>query len=285
MRQVFSSARIENVERVAKLLEDAGIEARITNGRSYKGGLRGNFSYRERDDDKAKPAVWVVRSADQPRARAMLREAGLMDSSRNAPDSYVAMSFRGTIPDRAKRGGAMQRASRIKFGLLAVIGVIVAWTYMTLPNRSGSPQDDAPAAAAPAAPAPGAATTVAAAPGDLVGPGARPTPDSLVAALLRGELPDRAGRVACIAVDGGDPSPALLAALPPSPGSVLPLSRCPAPVDGRRSADLIAIGKYEANDAGAGTIFMQRRSVGGQPVPQWYYVRREGDDWRIVQPL
>ena len=284
MRQVFTSARIENVERVARLLEDAGIEARITNGRSYKGGLRGNFSYREKDDDKAKPAVWVVRSADQPRARAMLREAGLMDSSKNAPDSYVAMSFRGTIPDPARRSGAMQRASRIKFGLLVVIGVIVAWTYMTLPDRSGGPQGDAPTAA-PASPPAGAPATVATVPADLVGPGAKPTPDSLAAALLRGELPDRAGRVACIAVDGGDPSPALLAALPPSPGSVLPLSRCPAPVDGQRAADVVAIGKYEANDAGTGTIFLQRRSVGGQPVPQWYYVRREGEDWRIVQPL
>src|SRR5690606_17416664 len=280
MRQVFTSARIENVERVAKLLEDAGIEARITNGRSYKGGLRGNFSYREKDDDKARPAGRVVRSADQPRARAMLREAGLMDSSKNAPDSYVAMSFRGTIPDPARRSGAMQRASRIKLGLLLVIGVIVAWTYMTLPNRSGSPQGDAPAT-----PVPGPAASVASIPDDLVGPGARPTPDSLVAALLRGELPDRAGRVACIAVDGGDPSPALLATLPPSPGSVLPLSRCPAPADGQRPADVIAIGKYEASDTGNGTIFVQRRSVGGQPVPQWYYVRPDGDDWRIVQPL
>src|SRR5690606_9769881 len=211
MRQVFTSARIENVERVAKLLEDAGIEARITNGRSYKGGLRGNFSYREKENDKAKPAVWVVRSADQPRARAMLREAGLMDSSRNAPDSYVAMSFRGTIPDPAKRSGPMQRASRIKLGLLVVIGVIVAWTYMTLPNRSAGPQGDATTAPAPA-PA-GATATVASVPSDLVGAGGTPTPDSLVAALLRGELPDRTGRVACIAVDGGDPSPALLASL------------------------------------------------------------------------
>ena len=37
MRQVFSSPRLENVERVSQLLEEAGIETRITHGRSYKG--------------------------------------------------------------------------------------------------------------------------------------------------------------------------------------------------------------------------------------------------------
>ena len=278
MRQVFTSYRLENVERVAGLLREAGIEVRITNGRSYKGGRRGNFSYR--DENSAKPAVWIVRSEDQPRARAMLREAGLMDSSKNAPDSYVAMSFRGTIPDPGGRSDAMRRASRIKLGLLVVIVAIIGLVYMTLPDRTGAPQDNPPASSTP-----DAFGKAVPAPGDLVGQGAVPTPDSLAAALLRGELPDRAGRVACIAVDGADPSPALLAALPPSPGSVLPLSQCPAPVEGQRPADVIAIGKYEANQAGTGTIFMQRRSVGGQPVPQWYNVRRDGDGWRIVQPL
>ncbi|HXH00735.1 MAG TPA: pathogenicity-like protein, partial [Xanthomonadaceae bacterium] len=34
MRQVFSSIRLETVEGVAKLLRDAGIQVRITNGRS-----------------------------------------------------------------------------------------------------------------------------------------------------------------------------------------------------------------------------------------------------------
>src|SRR3546814_1043138 len=71
MRKVFTSARLENVERVAKLLEDDGIEVRITNGRSYKGGIHGNFSYR--GEGNKMPEVWVVRSADQPRARDAAR--------------------------------------------------------------------------------------------------------------------------------------------------------------------------------------------------------------------
>src|SRR3546814_1953519 len=97
MRKVFTSARLENVERVAKLLEDDGIEVRITNGRSYKGGIRGNFSYR--GEGKQVPEVWVVRSEAQPRARAMLREAGLMAAPatgrKNQPSESSHQSSRG----------------------------------------------------------------------------------------------------------------------------------------------------------------------------------------------
>lgn len=280
MRQVFTSARLENVERVARFLEDAGIEVRITNGRSYKGAIHGNFTYR--DDDKKKPAVWIIRSEDQPVARAMLRDAGLMDSSRNAPDSYLAMSFRGTNPDPGGRSDAQRRASRIKLGLLVVIAAIIALAFLTLGDPSATTQTAAPP---PASTGPAAVATTVPVPGDLIGAGARATPDSLAIALLRGELPTREGEVACIAVDGGDPSPELLAGLPPSPGRVLPVSQCPVTVEGEPAAQVIAVGKYEANDAGTGTIFLQRRRGDEPAVPQWYNVRRDGEGWRIVQPL
>lgn len=282
MRQVFTSARIENVEHVARLLGDAGIEVRITHGRSYRGAIRGNFSYR--DEGGQKPAVWIVRSEDQPRARAMLREAGLMDSSRNAPDSYLAMSFRGTAPERAGRSDAQRRAFRIKLGLLVVIAVMVALAFMALRPGPDAPARGQPAAAAPA-PAPAPRPVTAPVPGDLPPRGNTATPDSLAVALLRGELPARAGEIACLAIDGGDPAPSLLAALPPSPGRVLPVSRCPATPAGGAAAEVVAVGRYEANAEGIGTIFLQRRRVGGKAVPQWYEVRPEGEGWRIIQPL
>ena len=81
MRQVFSSARIENVEAVARMLEDAGIEVRISNGRSYRGAIRGNFSYRDGVDGRPRPAVWVLRSDPQPAARPLLREAGQLQAT------------------------------------------------------------------------------------------------------------------------------------------------------------------------------------------------------------
>src|SRR3546814_9807915 len=60
------------------------------------------------------------------RARAMLREAGLMDSTRNAPDSFLSMGLRGTSAEAGRRDDMQQRAQRMKFGLLAVIVVVVA---------------------------------------------------------------------------------------------------------------------------------------------------------------
>lgn len=278
MRQVFTSARLENVEQVAKLLEDAGIEVRITHGRSYKGGIRGNFTYR--DEGGPKPAVWIVKSEDQPKARTMLREAGLMDSSRNAADSPLAMSFRGTNPDPGRRSDPQRRAFRIKLGLLVVIAAIVALAFMALRSPPTTTQPNTTQVSAPAP-----VVTVAPVPDDLVGPGNTATPDSLAVALLRSELPRSAGAVACLAVDGHDPSPALLAALPATPGRVLPVSQCPATIESAPAAQLIAVGKYEANASGTGTIYLQRRRVGGKAVPQWYDVRPEGDGWRIVQPL
>ena len=45
MRKIFSSQRVENAEGVAQMLREAGIEARISNGRSYHSKRRGQFSY------------------------------------------------------------------------------------------------------------------------------------------------------------------------------------------------------------------------------------------------
>ncbi|PKM08168.1 MAG: pathogenicity-like protein [Gammaproteobacteria bacterium HGW-Gammaproteobacteria-4] len=83
MRQVFSSPRLENVEGVARLLNEQGIDTHISQSRSYKGQRRGTFSYAQsgRADASQWPAVWIVRAEDQPRARELLREAGLLTAT------------------------------------------------------------------------------------------------------------------------------------------------------------------------------------------------------------
>ena len=45
MRQVFTSQRLETVEGVARLLEDAGIAVYISQPRSYHSRRSGQFSY------------------------------------------------------------------------------------------------------------------------------------------------------------------------------------------------------------------------------------------------
>lgn len=90
MRQVFRSPRLENVEGVAELLREAGIEVYISDGRSYKHGQRrGSFSYRDGARERPDPALWIVRAEDQPKAREILRDAGLLASTRPGQTNAV----------------------------------------------------------------------------------------------------------------------------------------------------------------------------------------------------
>ena len=116
MRQIFTSPRLENVEGVARLLDEHGIETWISEGRSYKGMRRREFSYRD-SGRSAQPAVWIVKAEDQTRARELLRAAGLIDSTR-ATDSFLPGPFQP--PPRATTP-ASAIALRIKLVLLAAI--------------------------------------------------------------------------------------------------------------------------------------------------------------------
>ena len=140
MRQVFTSLRLENVEGVAALLNEHGIETRITEGRSYKGGRRRSFSFRENEKEQPpQAAVWVVKSEDQPRARALLREAGLMDSTR---ESYLP---EGAQPEPV-RHSPTNTAARIRLALLASVVILATLTTA----RGCKKPDPAPATPVPA---------------------------------------------------------------------------------------------------------------------------------------
>ena len=124
MRQVFSSPRLENVERVAELLRAEAIEVRIVNGRSYKGSRRSTFSYRE-GASGPRPSVWVVRAEDQTRARALLREAGLLQ---NLPStrSYLGQGEVVFATERPAPRQGMSRASKVRYTLLGGAALVTA---------------------------------------------------------------------------------------------------------------------------------------------------------------
>ena len=254
MRQVFTSPRLENVERVAQLLEEAGIETRITHGRSYKGNRRGTFSYRDHARTAPTPAVWIVKSEDQVRGREILREAGLLDSTRTPGDSFLPQSMHRRAEERRRDAGE-RRALRLKLGLLAVIAIVIALAFLA--QRRSTP------------------TTPTLPP---LPPGASATPDALARAVLTGELPTRAGQSVCLSVDGHDPAPALLASLPATPGEVLPASRC-AP-----GTPTLAIHDYRAHAQGAGSIVLDRLRDGRVLVSHRYDVRPDAAGWRVVEP-
>lgn len=134
MRQIFTSQRLENVETVAQLLREAGIEVRISDGRSYKGNRRRTFSYRPEANSAPQPAVWVTRSEDQPRARELVRTYGLTDIRTTRPtasDSYLpptrapGMGMLGG-GERQKPPASQQKIARYRRMLLVLIAILAA---------------------------------------------------------------------------------------------------------------------------------------------------------------
>ena len=149
MRQVFSSQRIETVEGVARMLTEAGIPVHISNGRSYHSKRGGQFSYTEPVKAQLQPAVWVRHADDQPRARELLREAGLLESTRPGYASTLTFSSAQdtTTPQRSW-------AWRIRLVLLALIALaaVVMWMRRPVPPPAVAPP--VPAQTVPTAPAP-----------------------------------------------------------------------------------------------------------------------------------
>ena len=121
MRQVFSSGRLENVEGVAQLLRDAGIEIKVIGARGYRQVSRREFSYvGSQRENSEQPAVMVINSDDYKRARELLHEAGLLEST--APASYLPESLQ---VKEAAPASPQQRIFRIKLVLLVVLGAMV----------------------------------------------------------------------------------------------------------------------------------------------------------------
>ena len=123
MRQVFTSTRLENVEGVAKMLGEHGIETKITQGRSWKGNSRREFSYSAKNHDQSQqPAVWVLKPEDFKKARELLHEGGLLASTRETSYLPEKLQFRDTAKPDAGR-----RVSRMRMALLAGVAIAAGW--------------------------------------------------------------------------------------------------------------------------------------------------------------
>jgi hypothetical protein len=149
MRQVFTSQRLETVEGVARLLQDAGIEVHISHPRSYRSRRSGQFSYAEPTAAKHQPGVWVRIPEDQPRARELLRNAGLISTTRNY--SGLPLVATDAPPSPFDDDGRSRWAWRLRIGLLVVIAAVSVFIWLRRTPAQAVP--DAPAAStAPASP-------------------------------------------------------------------------------------------------------------------------------------
>ncbi|MCC4617391.1 DUF2007 domain-containing protein [Xanthomonas campestris pv. asclepiadis] len=153
MRKIFSSQRIETAEGVADLLRNAGIDVRMSNGRSYESKRSGQFSYLEQGNAQAYPTVWIVHADDQPRARDLLRDARLLDTTRRDLPN-VEYTFRDG--ENGSSTNARSWAWRIRLVLLLVIGAVAMFVVL----RHRNAPDAVRPVAQPAAQQAPATTTV-----------------------------------------------------------------------------------------------------------------------------
>ena len=126
MRMIFSSPRLDNVDRVVALLRIAGIEPIVSNRKRWSEGWdRHHMPYSDRQTKKDWPQV-RVHADDIVRARDILREANVLPSTR-MPDSNNIPAE----PPLAESGGG-----RLRLWLLAacVVGAgVVALRLIGFP--------------------------------------------------------------------------------------------------------------------------------------------------------
>ena len=270
MRKVFSSIRLENVEAVAELLRAEGIEVKISDGRSYRGSRRSNFSYRDSEQSGAQPAVWILNADDQPRGRQLLRDAGLLESSRVGESTYLPMSTLREAKDLATRKSSMRK--RIRIGLLVLIVVVSALILYSKQEISKKPELKRAVATAPALPKHAAPAIIPQQAEDLEVYRAD-VPTALAKLLIEGEIETAKPAQACIAIDGADPAPQFIESLTMVATQAFAASDCPGD-----AAWNITVHDYMTDGLGRGHV--QLESGGGKP--RTVEAERDGIRWEIL---
>lgn len=284
MRQVFTSARLPNVEGVAKMLEDAGIEVRITGGRSYQSAWSGRRTFRDPEDGGSHPAVWVLKSEDQPRARQMLRDAGMLGTTNQTSDSYLAPSVHDVLGPRTPT--PERRAWRLKIWVLVAIAAVLALAFGAMRKPRPVPPARSSTVQAPPVQAP--------TPMPLPAPVVKPqtyraeTPPALALMLVSAELQTRRPGIVCLTVDGQAPDPTLSAQLRREGLTINPASGC-APAEGSQRVLAIDVTGYATDGSGSGsveTVARFRDTAGTRRTQRrTFEVQREGLDWSVVREL
>lgn len=264
MRKVFSSPRLENVEAVAALLREQGIEVKIDQSRSYRGTRRSTFRYKIEEDEGPQPSVWIVHADDQPRGRQLLRDAGLLESSRVGESSYLPLS----VLDR-EQPAARAKARRAKWikavllGLIAVgIGLVFFATRKPMPVVPATPVATSPAPRVIIPQMTEELSTYQAA-----------VPTALAKRLVDEEIATRKPGQACIAINGQDPAPALIARLEAGTTELFAKSACPG-----EAALAIDVLDYSTDGSGTGSVEVE---VDGER--RSFDVERDGVRWRVLR--
>jgi hypothetical protein len=120
MRRIYTSPRIENVERLVAVMAEHGIATKVTNRRAYDSKSYSRFSYARPGHSDNWPAVWVKHAGDHTRARQLMREIGIEPVTRYAEElaAYRWQKNGGRSPART--------AARVRTLLLVAVAIAVA---------------------------------------------------------------------------------------------------------------------------------------------------------------
>ena len=119
MRQIYTSPRQDNIDRIVALLTENDIETSVTNRSSWNRPTYQRFSYAQRQDDRDSwPQVWVKSADDFPKARALLKEIGIEPAVRFQEELLMHRQ-----PDR--RPPAQRTASRVRLMVLAIVAGVM----------------------------------------------------------------------------------------------------------------------------------------------------------------
>ncbi|NII09069.1 hypothetical protein [Oleiagrimonas sp. C23AA] len=125
MRQIYTSPRHANIDRVVALMNEHGIETSVANRAVYRRQSYNRFSYNAAWDSRSDwPVVEVVKAADLTPARKLLKEIGIEPATRHA-EILEAMRLReqGVVSPADKRRSVVRRARTIVF--VAVLAALV----------------------------------------------------------------------------------------------------------------------------------------------------------------
>lgn len=116
MRQIYTSPRTENIDRVIALMAERGIETTVTNRSNYNRSTWQRFSYSPHQENRDSWAqVWITHAEDYTEARTLLRSIGIEPVIRHGDELEA---FRNPSP-LTRRQHTVARARRIV--LLAVL--------------------------------------------------------------------------------------------------------------------------------------------------------------------
>jgi hypothetical protein len=233
--------------------------------------MRSRASYS--DQDAPKPGVWVVHSEDHIRARDVLRENGLLESTRPT-DSFQPLSFRQEETVYTK-SPAQKRMFRLKMALLAGMAVIIV---LSMVRGCYAPRQVV-------APAPPVVSDKPAREGG--------TPESLALAVFAKEVANEK-LVLCLSVDDADASGAVIAAMKQPTNEVVPISQCVRDFDPARGSYQAATGKpallvtvrsFKPTGPDAATVEFESFHHGQYAHYKTLEVKRIGGAWQVTKVL